>query len=101
MIWWIVSLLLVLWTTPAQAQLWSGILAPNRAVDWGAGFAGAGVIPVRPVCQTLNPGVTAAQITTALNNCPVNQAVKLNPGTFNLSGDIKIPSNRTLKGSGP
>ncbi|HYD16679.1 MAG TPA: glycosyl hydrolase family 28-related protein [Candidatus Nanoarchaeia archaeon] len=85
----------------SQAQNWSGILAADRASDWS--IAGAGVIPSRStICTTLSPGATAAQINTAIANCPANQVVYLNAGTYNLSSGLLIKrDNVTLRGAGP
>ena len=99
----LVLLTLTLWTLPAQAQQWSGILDPSRAIDWNnAGVTGG--IPTRTtICQTLNPGATAGQINTAIQNCPAGQVVKLNAGTFNLSSGIHFQGKNdvTLRGEGP
>jgi len=70
-------------------------------MDWSQ--AGAGPIPPRTtICTTLNPGATAAQINTALTNCPSGQTVFLSAGTYNLSGGIVLinKSNVTLRGAG-
>jgi hypothetical protein len=86
----------------AHAQQWSDILAPSRAIDWS--HAGAGTIPNRTtICSTLNPGATAAQINSAIANCPAGQVVFLNAGTYNISGQIFFnnKSNVTLRGAGP
>lgn len=87
----------------AAAQPWSGIIDPARAIDWSqAGVTGG--IPTRTVIyQTLSPGVTAAQINTALANCPDGRVVKLSAGTYNLSSGITFDgrSNVTLRGAGP
>ncbi len=82
-----------------SAQLWSGILAPNRAIDWSK--AGAGTIPARStVCATLNAGASISQINSAINSCN-NGVVQLGAGTFNLSGSIVITkSNVSLRGAG-
>jgi len=93
-----------------QAQAWSGILDPTRAIDWSQ--AGAGAIPARTtICSTLGTAglvpafaqsVTVANINSALASCPTGQTVLLNPGTYNTAGGtIQIPSNVTLRGSGP
>ena len=56
------------------------IIAPVRSIAWHGGVSG--VIPNSSVvCSTLNPGATAAQINTAIANCPSGQVVKLNAGT--------------------
>jgi len=93
--------LFLLLCTYSSAQNWSGILDPSRAMDWSQ--AGAGAIPPRTtICTTLNPGVTAAQINTALTNCASGQTVFLSAGTYNLSGGIVLinKSNVTLRGAG-
>src|SRR5713101_3865762 len=86
----VVPLLLQVLVIPARAQPWSGILDPSRAIDWTTTHAGVtGGIPARTtICSTLNPGVTAAQINSAIASCPANQVVFLNAGTYNLSAGI-------------
>lgn len=84
-------------------QAWSGIIDPARAIDWtGTGVTGG--IPVRnTICQTLNPGVTAAQIQTAVTSCAgTGGVVFLNAGTYNLSAGLNFTglSNFTLRGAG-
>ena len=84
-----------------SGPLWSGILAPSRAIDWsGAGVEGG--IPVRTtVCATLQPGATAAQINAAITACPSGQVVSLAAGTYNLSDDgIVMKSDVTVRGAG-
>jgi len=99
------SLILLCVAAPSYAQLWSGILDPSRAINWGAGNKGiAGGIPNRTtICQTLNPGVTFTQINNAIAACPSNQVVFLNAGTYTLSSGINFgsKSNVTLRGAGP
>jgi MYXO-CTERM domain-containing protein len=92
------------------AQPWNGILDPTRATDWSK--AGAGPIPARDtLCSTLGQtgqapsfvqAVTVDQINTALAGCASGEAVLLNPGTYQTAaGTLRIPSNVTLRGSGP
>jgi hypothetical protein len=86
----------------SYAQLWSGVLDSNRAVDWSQ--AGAGTLPSRTtVCATFSPGASAAQINSAIAACPANQVVFLNAGTYNLSAGITFngKNNVTLRGAGP
>lgn len=85
----------------SQGQLWSGVLAPSRAIDWST--AGAGAIPNRTtVCSTLNPGATISQINSAISACPAGQVVFLNAGTYSgLSGQILLNKGVTLRGAGP
>ena len=90
----------LIWSGIAHAQEWSGIIAPQRAMDWsGAGVSGG--IPNRTIiCTTLNAGATAAQINTAIAGCPTGQVVKLGPGTFALATGLVMKSNVTLRGAG-
>jgi hypothetical protein len=96
--------------TYVGAQAWAGILDPTRAINWST--AGAGPIPARTtICSTLGTAgqlptfvqsVTVADINSALAGCTSGQTVLLNPGTYNTAGStIRIPSNVTLRGSGP
>src|SRR5450631_330966 len=97
----LLPLLLLCLGLHSQAQNWSGILDPSRAINWSQ--AGAGTIPSRStICTTLNPGANAAQINTAIANCPANQTVFLSAGTYNLSGGLTVynKSNVTLRGAG-
>src|SRR5688572_9693774 len=77
------------------------IVSASRSTDCSrAGVVGG--IPVRTtICQTLNPGATAATIRTALSNCPAGQTVFLNAGTYNIGGiNIDAKNNVTLRGAG-
>lgn len=98
------SLIMLCLSAPSYAQNWSGILDPNRAIDWSnAGIPGG--IPNRTtICQTIAPYTgTADTINTAIQNCPSGQVVFLSAGTFNLSTGITFndKSNVTLRGAGP
>lgn len=94
----------------ANAQLWSGILSPSRAVDWShAGVIGG--IPssnwsqcVTTACNTVTtngPSSTAAQINAAIASAPANSVVLLPAGTYSLSNEILLQSNVVLRGAGP
>jgi hypothetical protein len=85
----------------SYAQNWSGVLSPDRAVDWSQ----TGVlwsIPNRTtVCASLNPGATEAQITSAITSCPAGQVVFLNAGTYTVASlNFGYKSNVTLRGAG-
>ena len=97
-------------TALANAQLWSGILSPSRAVDWShAGVIGG--IPssnwsqcVTTACNTVTtngPSSTAAQINAAIASAPANSVVLLPAGTYSLSNEILLQSNVVLRGAGP
>lgn len=91
----------------ASAQLWTGVIAPARAVDWSG--AGA-VIPNRTaICTTLSAPQTGAQINTAISNCAAAHPsdaggiVVLNAGTYTLGAvgaSFVNKSNVTLRGGG-
>jgi hypothetical protein len=104
-----ISMMLFCCSDGVSAQSWSGLLAPNRAIDWSQ--AGANPIPARTtICTTLgvagqsasySQSVSMSQITSALSSCPSGQTVLLNPGTYNTSSSlISTSSNVTLRGSG-
>ena len=95
----------------AQAATpWSGIIAPLRATDWTQAGARGTVLNATTICQTLQPGVTAAQINAAIAACssapgPVGtpaKVVKLAAGTYNLNPGIDFAgnSNVLLEGDG-
>src|ERR1700722_7991049 len=90
----------------AQTPPWSGIIAPNRAIDWSAGQVGVpGGIPSGSWTQcgsTVGAGTSAASINSLLAACPPNTYLLLGPGTFNLNNTIQFfgKSNVVLRGSG-
>src|ERR1700732_2239946 len=102
------AITLLIFSTVANAQqLSSGIIDPKRAMDWSAAGIPGGVLPSTnwPVCTTLNPGVTGAQITAALSSChtahPTGGVVALSAGTFTLPDGIIIPNSfLALRGQG-
>lgn len=101
---WAACSLLLLGPVLAQGQPWSGVLDPSRAFDWRAFPPGVrGGLPTRAtICATLSPGVTAAQITSALGACATGGVVQLTAGTYTLTGGITFgtKSNVTLRGAG-
>ncbi len=95
--------LLLMISTSARAQLWSGIIDPSRAIDWSNVGIPGGIPNRTTICATLNPGATATQINSAIASCPSGQVVYLNAGTYNLSSGIDFSgsNNVTLRGAGP
>jgi hypothetical protein len=100
-------IILLILPAAAQAQAWSGIISPSRAVNW----SNAGVVGGLPDGSWTQCGSTiaaysgtAATITNALASCAANHYVLLGPGTFTLSTGIAFPFNttghRVLRGSG-
>jgi hypothetical protein len=71
----------------------------SRKIDWS--YAGVpGGIPARTtVCATLDPGASASAINSAISSCS-NGVVKLNAGTYNVTGINLAKSNVTLRGAG-
>ena len=87
-----------------HAQLWSGILASNRATDWTqAGVQGGIPSATWTQCGSTISAYTgtAATINNAIAACGTNQYVQLGAGTFTLSTAIVIQrSNVVLRGMG-
>lgn len=68
-------------------------------VDWSQ--SGVGRIPPRTqICANLNAPAGVGQINAALAACPSGQTVYLAPGTYAITGTVRIPSNVTLRGAG-
>jgi hypothetical protein len=93
-------------STLAAAQQWTGVLSPNRAIDWSAISVGVpgGISTNRTQCGSTIAAYsgTASTINSAIAACGANQFVLLGAGTFNLSSMITFngKSNVTLRGSG-
>jgi hypothetical protein len=92
----------------AHAQLWSGVISPNRAIDWTqAGLPGY-ALPDSAWTQCGSTiaaySGTANAINNALSACGTNQYVSLGAGTFTLSTCIQFPTNTVghlvLRGQG-
>ncbi len=97
---WAVEDYMVKYTGPS-ANLIGGVLSSTRAADWSKAGVEGGIPNRTTICSTLNPGATAAQINTAINNCPSGQVVFLNAGTYNIADDgILMKSGITLRGAG-
>ncbi|MGA2001516.1 MAG: discoidin domain-containing protein [Terriglobales bacterium] len=97
------------WTALAELNVlgtpvWSGILAPSRAINWSTAGVTGGIPNRTTVCATIDPyDGPADAINTAIANCPSGQVVLLSAGTFNLTSGIVFDnkSNVTLRGAGP
>ena len=94
----------------SHGQLWSGILAPSRAVDWSSTNPGVvGGIPSEPWTQcgstiaaygsSASPA-SPSTINTAISGCSSNTYVLLGAGTFYLNSGIVMKSGVELRGSG-
>ncbi|HTY84386.1 MAG TPA: hypothetical protein VMB19_09210 [Silvibacterium sp.] len=93
----------------AQTQLWSGLVAPTRAIDWtqaGAVPGSPGTLPSASWTQcgsTLSAGsYSGSTITSNLAKCSANTYYLLGPGTFTITGSIYMPASGhvALRGSG-
>src|SRR5262249_35006550 len=91
---------LVLATSASAHQT---IVSSSRRLSWSSAGVAGGIPTNRTTnCATLNPGATAAQISSAIASCPAGQVVFLNAGTYNITG-IDFgggKSNVTLRGAG-
>jgi hypothetical protein len=93
----------ILWASVAQAQLWSNVVAPSRAVDWSRPGVAGGIPVNRTQCgSTIAAGTSAATINSDIAGCAANTYVLLGAGTFNLSSGLLVNSqnNVTIRGSG-
>lgn len=102
-------LLLLFSGVQANAQAWSGILAPTRAIDWtNAGIPGG--IPdaawancVTTQCNTVNSGtVTPATLNAACTSAPDQTVIRIPAGSFNINAaQFCNRSNVVFRGAGP
>lgn len=80
------------------------IFPDERMADWIGNIGVSGGIPNRTtVYTTLSAGSSAAQIQSAIENCPDGQVVELGAGTFSLGGSqIRLYREHgwTLRGAG-
>jgi hypothetical protein len=84
----------------------AGGMPVDRLTVFNPGLTAVGGIPNRTtICRTLSPGGgdDTAAINAAILACPKDQVVKLNAGTFKISGEgIELSkSNVVLRGAGP
>ena len=97
---------LILLIPSLDAQSWTGILDPSRAIDWSATQPGVpgGIPTTRTRCGSTIAAYTGtpAAINNAIAACGENTYVLLGAGTFTLSAGINLGTkNVTLRGSGP
>jgi hypothetical protein len=95
----LVCLTLIASAAAVEAQT---IISPSRTTNWTQAGVSGGIPARTTVCATLSPGATASQINNAIASCPAGQTVRLNAGTYNLSGQVTFgtKSNVTLRGAG-
>lgn len=108
----LLPLALLALSASSPAQLWNGILAPSRAVDWSSTSPGVvGGVPsaswtqcTTSACTTVTSagsGASASQINAALASAPAKSYVLLAAGTYNLNSGINMAPNVVLRGAGP
>jgi hypothetical protein len=97
------------WVMTVAAMLMSGLASPSalaadpipaaRRIDWSYTGVPGGIPNRSNICATLNPGASASTINSALASCS-NGVVKLDAGTYSVTGVQIHNSNVTLRGSG-
>lgn len=101
--------LLTYFAPVTHAQLWSGVVANSRAVNWSLSGVTGGIPTNRTQCTTgacaavtsAGASATAAQIQSAWTSAPANTYVLLPAGTFNITClSLSGISNVTLRGAG-
>jgi hypothetical protein len=82
------------------------IIPASRRITWQGNVGVLGDIPARTtIYATLDPSGAddTSAIQTAIDGCPADQVVKLNPGIFNISNSLNFGKNgygKVLRGSG-
>lgn len=71
----------------------------SRRTDWTYTGVPGGIPNRTAICATFSPGATASAINNAIASCS-NGVVKLNAGTYNITGIQVYNSNVTLRGAG-
>jgi hypothetical protein len=94
--------ILFLFSTFCHAQLWSGVLAPSRAIDWSqAGMSGG--LPDASWTQcgsTVPAGTDAPTIQTQVNGCAANTYVLLAAGSYTWSNGVSLKNKVVIRGAG-
>ena len=67
-----------------------------RRIDWSSAGVPGGIPNRTNICSTLSPGASASSINSALDSCS-NGVVKLNPGTYSVTGIQVFNNNVTLR----
>ena len=83
---------------PAMAQP----IPQNRLTDWTYTGVPGGIPNRTNICATFSPGATASQINSAIATCSSlgGGVVKLEAGTYDITGINVSASNVTLRGAG-
>jgi len=108
--WYVFVLMLLCSCVSAFGQLWSGVLSPDRAIDWTLAGVPGGVpsgswsqcgSPIAAYGSSSDPAAPTA-INDAIAACAPNHYVQLGPGTFYLTTGITwgAKSDVALRGLG-
>ena len=80
----------------------------SRVINWSSAGVSGGIASRTTIYQTLEASTygsgssdASSAINSALSSCPSGEVVLLSSGTFEIANTIHIPSNVTLRGSGP
>jgi|SRR5271157_5148225 len=95
--------MLLLFSTFSRAQLWTGVVAPSRAIDWSqAGIPGGLPDGSWTQCGSTITAYTgsASTINAHISGCSANTYVLLGAGTFNLSSGVALKSQVVVRGQG-
>src|SRR5580704_14418738 len=86
----LIWLLAVFFTMPVWSQLIPAGHLPG-GVLWASNNVGVvgGVPNVTTIYTNFNPGASESQIVAALNRCPSNEVVYLNPGTYIITNVLE------------
>ena len=99
-VYWAIGVFLVL-AGSVSGQIIPATNAPTHV--WAQAGVPGGIPNRTTIYTTLSPGITASQLQTAINNCPSNQVVYLNAGTYNIGAiNLGYPTKGywTLRGAG-
>lgn len=80
----------------------------SRVINWSTAGVSGGIPSRAKIYKTLQASAygngstdASSAINSALASCPAGEVVLLSAGTFEIANTIKVPSNVTLRGSGP
>lgn len=82
-----------------SSSVWAEPIPQSRRTDWTYTGVPGGIPSRTTICATFNPGATASAINSAISACN-NGVVKLNAGTYTITGIKVSKSNVTLRGDG-
>jgi hypothetical protein len=83
----------------AQVARAADPIPAGRRIDWSTTGVPGGIPNRTNICATFNPGATSSAINSAINACS-NGVVKLNAGTYNVTGIDVTKDNVTVRGDG-